>query len=191
MKKSSGSLKFTEHNTMQHAFQDDYAAQFSHCYGCGYGNAHGLQLKSYWDGEDTVARFTPNAHYSGGVPHHVYGGLMASLLDCHGTASAYAAYRRAMPESEQEAAPRFVTAQLNIRFRQPAPMGAELTVRAKNFRLEGRKVWLDLSLSANGAVCAEAQMLAVLWQSETFAKVCNVDAVRRDSTAESADISYR
>ncbi len=40
----------------QKAFQDYYPDELSHCYGCGRFNEHGLQLKSYWDGEKTVAR---------------------------------------------------------------------------------------------------------------------------------------
>jgi hypothetical protein len=75
---------------MEKAFQDYYADRFSHCYGCGRLNPDGLQLKSYWDGDETIARFTPRPEQSGGVPNHVYGGLIASLLDCHGTASAAA-----------------------------------------------------------------------------------------------------
>ena len=75
---------------MEKAFQDCYADRFSHCYGCGRLNPDGLQLKSYRDGDDTIARFTPRPEQSGGVPNHVYGGLIASLLDCHGTASAAA-----------------------------------------------------------------------------------------------------
>ncbi len=77
------------------AFQDSYPAEFSHCYGCGRDNPHGLQLKSYWNlcagKEHTIAYFTPKAYHTGGVPDNAYGGLIASLLDCHGTASAAAA----------------------------------------------------------------------------------------------------
>ena len=44
---------------MDKAFQDFYADNFSHCYGCGKHNPDGHQLKSYWDGDNTVARYTP------------------------------------------------------------------------------------------------------------------------------------
>ena len=33
------------------AFQDFYADDMSHCYGCGRLNPDGLQIKSYWDGD--------------------------------------------------------------------------------------------------------------------------------------------
>jgi len=68
---------------MHKAFQDFYAEKFSHCYGCGKLNPSGHQLKSYWDGDETAARFSPGPQFSGGVPDHVYGGLIASLFDCH------------------------------------------------------------------------------------------------------------
>jgi hypothetical protein len=75
----------------QRAFQDFYPDELSHCYGCGRLNKHGLQIKSYWDGEETVAVFEPRAYHSG-ISGYVYGGLIASIIDCHciGTASAAA-----------------------------------------------------------------------------------------------------
>lgn len=148
---------------MEKAFQDYYADRFSHCYGCGRLNLEGLQLKSYWDGDETIARFTPHPEQSGGVPNHVYGGLIASLLDCHGTASAAAfACRAANGEMSSVTPPdRFVTAPLKVDYRRPTPMGTELTIRGKLRRIDGRKIWLDLSLSAAGEVCSCAEMLAI------------------------------
>ena len=36
------------------AFQDYYPDDVSHCYGCGRLNPDGLQIKSYWEGEESV-----------------------------------------------------------------------------------------------------------------------------------------
>ncbi|HEB29438.1 MAG TPA: PaaI family thioesterase, partial [Spirochaetes bacterium] len=41
------------------AFQDFYPDELSWCYGCGRLNEHGLRIKSYWDGEESVATYTP------------------------------------------------------------------------------------------------------------------------------------
>lgn len=71
-------------------FQDYYPDELSHCYGCGRLNEHGLQIKSAWDGEETVAYFTPRPYHTA-IPGYVYGGLLASLIDCHGTGTASAA----------------------------------------------------------------------------------------------------
>ena len=66
---------------MSQSFQDQ--GSILHCYGCGANNEKGLQLKSYWDGEESVAEFTPESFHCGGMPEIVYGGLIASLIDCH------------------------------------------------------------------------------------------------------------
>ena len=63
------------------AFQDYYPDELSHCYGCGRLNEHGLKLKSYWDGEQTVATFWPSPYHMA-IPGYVYGGLLASIIDC-------------------------------------------------------------------------------------------------------------
>jgi hypothetical protein len=46
-------------NMTEKAFQDFYPDDLSYCYGCGRLNEDGLQLKSYWDGDETVAVFDP------------------------------------------------------------------------------------------------------------------------------------
>jgi acyl-coenzyme A thioesterase PaaI-like protein len=145
------------------AFQDLYPDRFSHCYGCGRSNPHGHQLKSHWDGDETVARFTVRPQFSGGVPDHAYGGMVASLLDCHGTASAAAfAYRAAGREiGDGGEFMRFVTASLRIDFLRPTPIGVELEVRGRLLGIEGRKVRVSLSLGAGERLCATAEMLAV------------------------------
>ena len=75
------------------AFQDFYPDHLAHCYGCGRLNEHGLRLRSFWDGEDSIASFTPRPEHIA-VPGYVYGGLIASLIDCHGTGTAAAAAYR-------------------------------------------------------------------------------------------------
>ncbi len=156
---------------MEKAFQDHYADSYSHCYGCGRNNPQGHQLKSYWDGDDTIAHFTPRAEYSGGVPDHVYGGLIASLLDCHGAASAAAYTWRAMAQEGRatEQPVRYVTASLKVDFRAPTPMGTELTIRGRLRSMEGRKLWIDMTLSAGDKVCASAEMLAIRLREEPAA----------------------
>ena len=144
------------------AFQDFYPDDFAHCYGCGKNNAHGHHLKSYWDGETTVARFTPSSYHTGGVPGNVYGGLIASLLDCHGAASAAAAACKAEGrEMGSEPPTRFVTASLKVDFLRPTPIDVELEVRGEIVEVKARKVTVDLSLRAGGEVCARGHMIAV------------------------------
>src|SRR3990170_338485 len=65
----------------QKAFQDYYPDQFNYCYGCGQLNEHGLQIRSFWDGDETVCLFQPRPYHTA-IPGYVYGGLIASLIDC-------------------------------------------------------------------------------------------------------------
>ncbi len=148
------------------AIQETYPPEFAHCYGCGAQNPHGHHLKSYLVGEHTVARFTPDVCYSGGVPDHVYGGMIASLLDCHGAASAaaFASLKDAQLGSEGLQPPRFVTASLKVDFKQPTPLGVELVITGRLRSLEGRKAWIDLVLTAGDLTCAVGEMLAIRLQ---------------------------
>ena len=145
------------------AFQDSYPDKFSHCYGCGKSNPQGHHLKSYWDGQETIARFTVRPEFSGGVPDHVFGGMVASLLDCHGTASAAAfAYRAAGRELGDDGGfMRFVTASLKVDFLRPTPIGVELVIKGQLRGIEGRKVQVSLLLSARDEPRARGEMLAV------------------------------
>ena len=76
------------------AFQDYYPDDLSHCYGCGRLNEQGMKIKSYWDGEESVCIHEPKPYYIA-VPGYAYGGLVASLIDCHSTGTAAAAKYRA------------------------------------------------------------------------------------------------
>jgi len=145
------------------AFQDAYPERFSHCYGCGKSNPHGHHLKSFWDGQETIARFTVPPEFSGGVPGYAFGGMVASLLDCHGTASAAAfAYRAAGREIGDDGDfMRFVTATLSVEYLRPTPIGVELVIKGRLLEIDGRKVRVALSLAAGSELCARGEMLAV------------------------------
>jgi len=71
------------------AIQQYYPDEFNHCYGCGQLNEAGLQLKSYWEGDEAIAIFKPEPYHIS-VPGYVYGGLIASIIDCHGIGTAVA-----------------------------------------------------------------------------------------------------
>jgi len=145
----------------QKAFQDYYPDYLSHCYGCGRLNEHGLQIKSYWDGEETVAVFHPRPYHIA-VPGYVYGGLIASLIDCHGTGTAAAAaYRAEGREMDSEPPLRFLTASLHVDYVRPTPLGVPLEVRASIKEIKGRKVVVAATLSAQGEVCARGEVVAV------------------------------
>ncbi len=143
------------------AFQNAYPDDLSHCYGCDRLNQHGLQLKSYWDGEETVAHFKPGPQHIA-IPGYVYGGLLASLIDCHGIGSAAAAtYRQENRTMDSEPALRFVTASLHVDYLQPTPLGMELEIRGKIREIGPRKVIVDATVLAAGILCAQGTIVAV------------------------------
>jgi len=146
----------------QKSFQDYYPDNHAHCYGCGRLNTHELQIKSYWDGEESVCHFRPHPHHTGGFPDNVYGGLIASLMDCHGagTAAATKARKEGLdPETHQFK--RFVTASLKVDFLAPTPVDATLELRGKVRTMEGRKVVVEISLSADEKIRAKGEALMI------------------------------
>jgi acyl-coenzyme A thioesterase PaaI-like protein len=145
----------------QKSFQDYYPDNLSHCYGCGRLNERGLHIKSYWDGNESVCRFEPKPYHTA-IPDYVYGGLIASLIDCHSTGTAAAASYRAQGRTMDSEPPlRFVTASLHVDYLRPTPLGVPLEVRATVKEIKGRKVVVSATLSANGAVCARGEVVAV------------------------------
>jgi acyl-coenzyme A thioesterase PaaI-like protein len=143
------------------AFQDYYPEDVSWCYGCGSLNQHGHQIKSYWDGDETVCHFTPKEYHTA-IPGYVYGGLIASLIDCHSTGTASAAVYRAEGRGMDTEPPlRFVTASLHVDYLRPTPLGPVLELRGKVKEIKGKKVVVESTLSADGVLCAKGELVAV------------------------------
>ena len=86
------------------------------------------------------------------MPGYVYGGLVASLIDCHATGSAAA-----------EAGPgtRFVTANLNVDFLAPTPLDAELQARGRIEEVKGRKIVVSVTVRAGDLECARGRVVCV------------------------------
>jgi acyl-coenzyme A thioesterase PaaI-like protein len=146
---------------MEKHFQDYYPDELSHCYGCGRLNEQGLQIKSRWDGDEAVAYFLPREHHIA-IPGYVYGGLIASLIDCHSTGTAAAAsYRAAGREMDTKPPFRFVTAALHVDYLKPTPLGVELEVRGRVSEIKGRKVVVECEVLAEGEVCARGEVVTV------------------------------
>lgn len=154
---------------MEKAFQDFYPDPMSYCYGCGRLNEQGLQIKSYWDGQESLCIFTPRPYHIA-VPGYVYGGLLASLIDCHGTGTAAAAAYRAQERPLDSQPPlRFLTAALHVEYLKPTPLGVPLEVRGRVREVKGRKVVIEEWITANGVVTVRGEVTAVqvpeaLWE---------------------------
>jgi acyl-coenzyme A thioesterase PaaI-like protein len=144
------------------AFQDYYPEEFAHCFGCGPLNEHGLKIKSRWEGEESVCRYEPASYYSGGFPDSVYGGFLASLIDCHSSATASAAHQREQGYSmEEKPFSRFVTASLKVDYLKPTPISTVLELRSTILEIKGRKIIVSTRLMANGNVCVKGEAVMV------------------------------
>jgi len=152
----------------QKAFQDYYPDNVSYCYGCGRLNEHGLQIKSYWDGDEAVCTYLPKPFHIA-IPGYVYGGLIASLIDCHATGTAAAACYRAESRSmDSEPAVRFVTASLHVNYLKPTPLDVPLKIKARVKEIKGRKVVISAELLAKNELCATGEVITVQVPEDFF-----------------------
>lgn len=143
------------------AFQDFYPENVAHCYGCGRLNERGLRIQTRWEGEESVTRFRPRPEHTA-IPGFVYGGLLASLVDCHGTGTAAAAmYRQEGRPMDSLPAFRFVTASLHVDYLRPTPLDAELEIRGRVKEIKGRRVIVEATVSAGGVPTARGEVVAV------------------------------
>ena len=142
------------------AFQDFYPDHLAHCYGCGRLNEMGHQIKSYWDGQESVCHFQPRPDHIA-IPGYVYGGLLASLVDCHGTGTAAAAaYRAENRAMDTEPSLRYLTASLHVDYLKPTPLGPVLEIRAKVRELKGRRIAIEEWIIVNGVITVRGELVA-------------------------------
>lgn len=145
---------------MSDPIQSQYPIDYNQCYGCGQFNPAGLHIESIWEGDVCVCRFTPGPQHMA-VPGFVYGGLLASLIDCHSIAAASTLSADFVGEFIGGPIQRFVTAALKVDYLHPTPLGPELIVRATGTPLSLRKVQVVSELSAGGPICVRGEVLAV------------------------------
>ena len=143
------------------AFQNHYPDNVSHCYGCGRNNKDGHHIKTVWEGDETVTRFKPEAFHTS-MPGFAYGGLIASLIDCHSTGTAAAAMYRSEGRDMDSLPPfRFVTGSLHVDFLKPTPIDAELVIRGRVKEIKGRKVVVETTVSAGDVITARGELVAI------------------------------
>src|SRR5262245_437979 len=132
------------------------------CWGCGPANPHGLQIKSYWEGDGAVCRFTPAPWHSAGPPDFVNGGILATVVDCHGVCTAIAArYRAEQREIGSDPWLWCVTGALELKYLHPTPQGKELLLRGRLLEQSSRKLVVACSVSANGVDTVQGKVVAI------------------------------
>lgn len=134
----------------------------NHCWGCGPDNPDGLQIKSYWDGDETVCTWQPRPPFFAGPTHVLNGGVIGALIDCHSVITAIAdAYRS---EGRDVGAPPDVwcaTASMDVKYLRPTPIDAPVTLRARVVERNEKRTTVSCTLSSNGKECARGEVVAV------------------------------
>lgn len=150
------------------AIQDIYPDDYAWCYGCGRLNDKGHHFKTYWDGEHTITIYTPDSAHTA-VPGFVYGGVIASLVDCSGTGSAALALHRKNGHEvgDGSEAPRFVTASLNVNYLKPTPQNIPLKSIGTVEEIHPKKWKVNLDVYANETLCVKGEVIAVV-MPDTF-----------------------
>src|SRR5699024_8195299 len=98
------------------------------------------------------------------VPGFVYGGLLASLIDCHSTGSASLALHRknGYEPGDGIEAPRFVTASLAVDIIKPTPLGVPLKAIGTVEEMRAKKWKVQTVVMAEGVCWANGAVVAVV-----------------------------
>ncbi len=136
--------------------QEEHAPS-SICFGCGPANEDGLRIRSFRSEGGLEMEFDPKEEHQA-FPGMINGGIIGTLLDCHGNWTAAIAL---MDQSGDSEPPCTVTASYSIKLRRPTPFGTTLSVRGEALSVEGDRARVSMSLSADGEVCATGEGLFV------------------------------
>lgn len=146
----------------QVAFQDESYARGNCCWVCGPDNPHGLHIKSYWEGDESVCTWQAEPHHTAGWPDVMNGGIISGLIDCHCVLTAFAASFTEKP-AEERANPThwFATGSLKVDFLKPTPLDKPVHLRARVREMHEKKVLVACSVFSEGTECARGEVLAV------------------------------
>jgi acyl-coenzyme A thioesterase PaaI-like protein len=133
-----------------------------HCFGCGTLNAHGLHIKSRWEGDVFVCVWQPRPEHIG-LPGYVYGGTIASVVDCHAIWASLSMHCREAGHDLSSGPPPFgvVTGSLRVNYLKPALVVRALELCARIVQHGERKSVVGCSVRQGSVECATAEVVAV------------------------------
>ena len=142
------------------AFQDKWDEIAANCWGCGRNNDLGLQIKSYWEGDEAVCIWQPKEHHLAfqGI---LNGGIIASIIDCHCLNTANAAYIKEKDLGWDILAGGFVTGTLNVKYIRPTPVSEPVKLIARVTEFLEKKIKVSCELYSNNNLCATGGITAV------------------------------
>jgi acyl-coenzyme A thioesterase PaaI-like protein len=125
--------------------QERYAPA-SRCYGCGPANESGLRVRSFVEGNLVVAEWQPAEHHQA-FPGMLNGGIVGTLLDCHGNWTA-AWHLMQINGLDQ---PLFtVTAEYSIKLLRPTPLHESVSLRAQVLEAAADRAVIEAELLSAG-----------------------------------------
>lgn len=143
------------------SFQDQWADRTGTCWGCGSRNEHGLRIRSFWSGDESVCVWMPKPYHAT-VPGVLSGGIIASLIDCHCACTAIAAVYKAEGRAiGSEPFIWYVTSSLQVFYLRLTPTSVPVVLRARVKEAVGRKTVLTCSLFSDGDTCAKGEVVTV------------------------------
>ncbi|MEK9865245.1 MAG: PaaI family thioesterase [Candidatus Thalassarchaeaceae archaeon] len=138
--------------------QEKYAKN-SICFGCGPSNDEGLRIRSFRSGNGLKMEFNPSEKHQA-FPGMINGGIIGTLLDCHGNWTAAIAL---MDRDGLQEPPCTVTASYSVTLKRPTPYGAKMSISAWAIDPDhwNDRVRVLMRLECEGKVCAEGEGLFV------------------------------
>jgi acyl-coenzyme A thioesterase PaaI-like protein len=129
--------------------QETYAPANA-CFGCGPANARGLRIRSMRAADGLVCDWQPEKHHEA-FPGMLNGGIVGTLLDCHGN---WTAAIHLMDANGLEAPPCTVTAEYTIKLLYPTPTAGPVHLAARVVESGARRAVVEGTLTAGGRTCA-------------------------------------
>jgi len=140
----------------EQSLQDRYAPG-NRCFGCGPANEKGLRIKSFAQGDELVARWTPSPWHEA-FTGMLNGGIIGALLDCH---SNWAAAYHIMQATGAKELPSTVTADFHVKLLRVTPSTQEVTLRAKVVESKGDRAVVEASVESGGKITATCRGMFV------------------------------
>ena len=152
----SGKMSTVTPRAIQDQMRDNY------CWGCGADNPAGLHLKSYWDGEVAVAEWIPGDEFAAGPRHFLNGGIIATLLDCHGVCTAIvSAYDREARDIGSDPEIWCATTSMSLEYLRPVAISSAVELKAQVTAWEDRVTTVDCELMSHDKQRARASVRAI------------------------------
>lgn len=147
--------------------QESWTEEATFCWGCGKKNKHGLQLKSFWDGDETIATWEPQEYHLA-FPGILNGGIIATLIDCHATGTANAAAHKSGDDGSYHFM--YVTASLSIKFLKPTPLHRPVTLKARVVARSENRITVSCELYSDSTLCATGEVVTARVDTDKFLK---------------------